>query len=124
MALIWDGQVFETFYQPCRPNKDEDYSESQLPLARDSCRMTCLHRAAFYGDAETVDAILITIRNDFSSGQHPDTNKLLVESAVLDNMLTRTNESFTPFYVATACSHKEICVKIENTVLLERNPWG
>jgi hypothetical protein len=68
LALVWDKQVFEKFYQPCRPNKDEDYSESQLPLASDSNGMTRLHRAAFYGDAETVDDILETIRNDFSSG--------------------------------------------------------
>jgi hypothetical protein len=76
LALVWDKQVFDTFYQPCRPNKDEDYSESQLPLARDSSRITLAHRAAFYGDAQTVDAILKKIRSDFSSGQQPDTIKL------------------------------------------------
>jgi hypothetical protein len=112
LALVWDKQVFDTFYQPCRPNKDEDYSESQLPLASDSNGMTRLHRAAFYGDAEIVDDILETIRNDFSSGQHPDTEKFLVESAVTDIMLAHYDKSFTPFYVAAACDHKEICLKI------------
>jgi ankyrin repeat protein len=112
LALVWDKQVFDTFYQPCRPNKDEDYSESQLPLASDSNGMTRLHRAAFYGDAEIVDDILETIRNDFSSGQHPDAIKLLVESAVTDIMLAHYDKSFTPFYVAAACDHKEICLKI------------
>ncbi|XP_046457768.1 uncharacterized protein LOC124204693 [Daphnia pulex] len=113
LTLVCDKTFFETFYQPCQPKEEENPSDLQLLLKnRDSSRMTLLHRAAFYGDAQTVDDILETIYSNFSSGQHPDTNRLLVKSAVVDIMLASTNESFTPFYVAAACDHKEICLKI------------
>ncbi|EFX63822.1 hypothetical protein DAPPUDRAFT_118824 [Daphnia pulex] len=108
LTLVWDKKLFETFYHPYQPKEEENPSDLQLLLKnRDSSRMTLLHRAAFYGDAQTVDDILETIRKSISSA----TNHL-VELVVKDIMLARNDECFTPFYVAAASGHKEICVQI------------
>ena len=103
LALVSDKKVFEQFYQPCRPNKD-DYSKLQLLLReRDSSGMTLLHRAAYFGDAEMVDSIL---DKDYfnSTTDNPIVND--IKLALTDD------ERFSPFYVAAASGHKEICHKI------------
>jgi hypothetical protein len=55
LALVSDKKVFDKFYQPRRPNRNDDYSDFQLLLERDSSGMTRLHRSSFYGDQEIVN---------------------------------------------------------------------
>jgi hypothetical protein len=55
MALVSDKKVFDKFYQPRRPNRNDDCSDFQLLLERDSSGMTRLHRSSFYGDQEIVN---------------------------------------------------------------------
>jgi ankyrin repeat protein len=106
LVLVLDKQVFETFYRP-----HEDYSKFQLPSARDLSRVTLLHRAASYGDENTVKEILKLLHKCYKSGKHPNSNKLfLVGSEEL--FYCTTEKLVAPFYVAAACGHKKICRRI------------
>jgi ankyrin repeat protein len=81
-------------------NEDDDFSKNQWLLERDSSRMTRLHRAAFYGDQETVERILEIICNNFS----------LIESFVM---------GFTPFYSGCQWSQGDL---LQTVVPNKRNP--
>ena len=79
LALVSDKKIFDKFYQPRRPNRNDNCSDFQLLLERDSSGMTCLHRAASYADAKNVNEILENIRKHFSFSRHPATNKLVID---------------------------------------------
>jgi hypothetical protein len=90
-------------------NEDDDFSKNQWLLERDSSRMTQLHRAAFYGDQETVERILEIICNNFS----------LIESFVMDIILAEADECFTPFYSGCQWSQGNL---LQTVVPNKRNP--
>jgi hypothetical protein len=119
LTLVSDKKLFDQFYQPCRPNKDQDFSDlKRLMDDKDLNQMTCLDRAAFYGDAQTVDTILETIRNACSFNQHtviglfPNYPSQYYAMQNLIYAIRRIDKRFLSFYVAAACGHKDICHKI------------
>ena len=105
VVLKRDPLSFEEFYQPKHPTEEELLMltvNMESLVERDSARMTRLHRAVYYKQKENVDQILewaVDNKND------PEVAKRIV------NCASRDDYGFTPFYVAFACGHKELCTK-------------
>jgi ATP-dependent Clp protease adapter protein ClpS len=109
LVLVREPQAFRQFYGHFLANDEMEMTPAtiHLLLVRDSYGMTRLHRAIFYEDTETVDRLLDCLSQSLSS---PVTTSTAEQ--VMNNVMLLNDEGFTPFYVAAAYLHEELCNKI------------
>ena len=103
LVLKKDPEAFEAFYGPQERNETIRMALASLS-ERDAGRMTHLHRAIYFNQSEDVDEILQWVVG----------NKNIPEvfEKIIVNCVARDDYAFTPFYVAFARGHKELCGKI------------
>lgn len=101
LILIKEPETFILFYEPRRP-EDENY-QTRLLSNRDCYGMSYLHRAALHNHHETFQNLL-ALSTDSEGAQE------------IYQILINTNDGFSPFYVAAACGHQNICHQIMNFI--------
>lgn len=103
LVLRKNPSVFQSIYKPYNPSELKKGCVWSVDKRndQDSCKMTLLHRVAFYGKVNIFEELLAN-------------NQVTVED------LTRHDDvSFTPFYVAALCHHRDMCsVILDSTVKL------
>jgi hypothetical protein len=112
IVLAIEPESFQNIYQPLPLERDsmgEDVTGTDLKILmeRDSFRMTCLHRAAYYGNKEAVDEMMGRISQNLADPEQKE-----VADQVINEVMVRDKYGFTPFYVAAVRGHKEIYHKM------------
>ena len=108
VVLKRDPRAFANFYQPKHPKEEEERKDESLKselLDRDSARMTCLHRAIYYGEAEVALKIL-----HLWVDQTKKANAEAKEAT--ERVIACDDYGFTPCYVAYARKQKKLFVKV------------
>ncbi len=72
-------------------------------MERDSCRITRLHRAAYYGNKEALEGMLERIRQNLTNPEHKK-----VAGKIINEIMARDEYGITPLYVAAVRGQGEI----------------
>ncbi len=126
-VLMLDPQALQNIYPLCLPEEEE--TEEQLPNDDETVRLLVphqkpdgniysnmispLHQAAFQGNTKALERLLDIVRKNLS--HHPGSNpknEEVVTQVLGCMMMQHDGKSFTPFYLAAACGHEEVCCQL------------
>ncbi|EFX87170.1 hypothetical protein DAPPUDRAFT_97425 [Daphnia pulex] len=107
IVLAIEPESFQNIYQPPpiegnAVGKDVESMDLNRLTERDSYRMTRLHRAAFHGNTKEVEEMLERIRQNVTDSEHKK-----VAYKITNEVMTRDEFGFTPFYVAAVRAVKK-----------------